>query len=104
MNPDEILSNAADAARNAIADFGLAYHLKPNALLAGQGFLEKVLVAAETLGRTGRTRRLNEALPECPKLGQRLLVGLPVIVSSRPDDVVVAVLVGDIELLKLPTA
>lgn len=28
MNPDEILNNAADAARNAIADFGLAYHLK----------------------------------------------------------------------------
>lgn len=100
--PIEILTAADKAARAEIDDFGLAYHVKPNALMAGNHLVNDMVGAVLTLNGIGQGKRADALLPLCPKLKQRTLAGLPLIVSNRNDAVLSAVLVGKPEILINP--
>jgi hypothetical protein len=102
MTPIETLNAAEKEARNAAENFTLEHTVKPNALMAGHQFVHQLVGAVQTLTMLGQGATVAKMLPECPKLGQRLICGLPIIISNRPDNAVSAVLVGDVEMLKSP--
>lgn len=102
MTPSETIHAAESKARHACEDFILNHGLKPNALMAGQAFVQGIVAATQTLAMLGQTKAIEAALPHCPKLGQRLLCGLPLVISSRNDHHVTAVLVGDPTVLISP--
>lgn len=100
--PDEILTNAEKAARQAIDDFTLAHSLKPNALMVGKQFAAEIGGAIQAWVQRGQTAEIERRLPLCPATNQRTVAGLPLIISNRADAALCGVLVGNPELLKLP--
>lgn len=102
MTPIETLKAAEKKARDAAETFALEHTVKPNALMAGHQFVHQLVAAVQTLTMLGQGATVAKMLPECPKLGQRMLCGLPVIIANRPDAVISAVLIGDMALLQNP--
>lgn len=102
MTPIETLKEAEKKARNAAENFTLEHTVKPNALMVGQGMVHQLVAAVQTLTMLGQGKTVEAMLPNCPKLGQRLLCGLPLIISSRNDGNICAALIGDAEMLKNP--
>lgn len=99
MTPTETLKEAEKKARNAAENFTLEHTVKPNALMAGHQFVHAIVAATQTLAMLGQGKTVEAMLPNCPKLGQRLLCGLPLIISSRNDGNICAALIGDAEML-----
>jgi hypothetical protein len=102
MTPIETLKAAEKKARDAAETFTLEHTVKPNALMAGHSMVQQLVGAVQTLTMLGQGAAVAKILPECPKLGQRLLCGLPVIIANRPDAIISAVLIGDLQMLKAP--
>lgn len=98
--PTETIEHAAKRARDAADDFKLLHGVKPNALMAGQRYVAAIVQATQTLGMLGQTKTINQLLLECPKLKQRMIGGMPIIISNRDDDHLAAVLVGDLAMLE----